>query len=327
MSFSAPKLTTLLGIEVPLIVSPMFLVSNEAMVRAAVKAGATAALPAHNYRDIKDFKSVLAALRRDGVRPYGVNLITNKSNPYFKAQLDACVEAQVDFIITALGSPKPVMAKAKSAGIKVFCDVATFEHAQKALAFEPDALIVLNDEGGGHLGYERKEVLLPRLAAVTNVPLISAGGVGTGKGMAEVMRLGACGVSMGSRFIATHECGVSEAYKEACVQYGAKDIVVTKKVSGVPLTIINTPYAQQIGTEQTALESFLNKNKRLKKWLMTVKWLRSMKVLEQAAHGASYKTLWCAGTSIEHTHSIQSIQEIIDELKRDFEADRAASAL
>lgn len=311
------ELCKMLGIKLPIIVSPMFLVTNEAMVRAAVNAGATAALPAHNFRNMDDFRSTLERLKRDLNGPFGVNLITNKSNIYFKDQFEICLDVGVDFLITALGSPKPVMEKARARGIKVFCDVATVEHAQKVLPYEPDALIVLNDKGGGHLGYEPLEVIIPKMKALSHIPIISAGGIGTGEQIMDVLKLGACGVSMGSIFIATEESPVSEEYKQACVVYGAADIVVTKKISGVPLTIINTPYAQELGTQESRLERFLNSNKKLKKWLMTFKWLRSMKSLERAAFGASYKTLWCAGSSIEYTHGIVTVGAVLRRLDRE----------
>ena len=85
---------------------------------------------------------------------------------------------------------------------------------------------------------------------------------------------------MGSIFIATKEAPVSQEYKDACVNFGAKDIVLTTKLSGTPCTVINTPYVQKIGTSQNFLERLLNKNKRLKKWFKAITFMRGMKSLQ-----------------------------------------------
>ena len=123
---------------------------------------------------------------------------------------------------------------------------------------------------------------------------------------------------MGSPFIATTEAPVSDEYKQACVDYGAKDIVLTTKISGSPCTVINTPYVQKIGTQQNAFERILSKNKRLKKYVKMLTYSKGMKSVEKAAFSATYKTVWCAGPSIEYTKSIESVSTIIERLKREY---------
>ena len=115
-----------------------------------------------------------------------------------------------------------------------------------------------------------------------------------------------------------HEAPVSEDYKQACVDYGAKDIVLTTKISGSPCTVINTPYVQKIGTQQNAFERILSKNKRLKKYVKMLTYSKGMKSVEKAAFSATYKTVWCAGPSIEYTKSIESVSTIIERLKREY---------
>jgi nitronate monooxygenase len=149
--------------------------------------------------------------------------------------------------------------------------------------------------------------------------VISAGGVGNGFEMREMMKYGADGFSMGSIFIASTESGVSQDYKQACVDYGSKDIVMTTKLSGTPCTVINTPYVQKVGTNQNWLERLLNKNKRLKKWFKAFTFFKGMKKLQNAAFSSTYKTVWCAGPSIEHVKAIRPIKEIIDQLKSEYE--------
>jgi nitronate monooxygenase len=224
------------------------------------------------------------------------------------------LEEKVDFFITSLGSPKKVIDLAHQAGIKVFCDVTDVHFAKKVTEMGADAVIAVNNRAGGHAGQMEPQELISSIKNAISIPVISAGGVGSFDELTEMARLGADGFSIGSVFIASEEASVSDEYKQACVTYGAKDIVLTSKLSGTPCTVIKTPYVAQIGTEQNWLERLLNRNKRLKKWMKAFTFIRGMKKLEQAAFSATYKTVWCAGPSIEHVSSIRPIREIVNTL-------------
>ncbi len=312
------ELTKMLGIRYPIIMAPMFLVSNAAMTIAAIEAGITGAIPALNYRTDKELRAAILEIKEKAKGPMGINLIVNKSNIRMAEQLKTCVELGVDFIITSLGSPKTVIEACKPKGIKVFCDVVDVEYALKVQELGADAVIAVNSEAGGHAGPMSFKELIPLLVEKCTIPVISAGGVGTGQQFREKIELGACGISMGSPFIATVEAGVSQEYKQAIVDYGASDIVMTTKLSGTPCTVINTPYVQEIGTKQTWLERILNKNKSLKKYAKMLTFYKGMKSLEKAAFGATYKTVWCAGPSIEYVKAIRPVKEIVDELISDY---------
>jgi nitronate monooxygenase len=221
---------------------------------------------------------------------------------------------KVDFIITSLGSPEEVIKKCKPAGIKVFCDVIEENYAKKVEELGADAIIAVNSIAGGHAGPHPPEKLIPLLKETCNLPIISAGGIGTKEGVESILQLGAAGLSIGSPFIACHESDVSHDYKNACVEYGKNDIVLTTKISGTPCTVINTPYVQKVGTEQNWFEKMLSKNKKLKKWVKMITFFKGMKSVEKAAFSTTYKTVWCAGESIEHTKSIQSVSEIVEKL-------------
>jgi nitronate monooxygenase len=301
----------------------MFLVSNEEMVISAVKAGATAAIPALNYRTIHELREGIRRVRLAIDGPFGINLIVNRSNPLLDKQLAVCCEQKVDFIITSLGSPKKVIQEAHKCGILVFCDVTDVEFARKAEGAGADAIIAVNSEAGGHAGSFSYVELLPKLLHSCNIPIISAGGVGTGEQMKKVMKMGAAGISAGSVFIATIESGVSKEYKQACVDYSANDIVLTSKLSGTPCTVINTPYVQKIGTKENVLEHFLNRNKRFKKWIKMIVFTRGMKRLRKAAFSSTYQSVWCAGPSIEHVRAIRSVGEIIKEWREEFDHDES----
>lgn len=297
----------------------MFLVSNKKMIIEAIKHGVTGAIPALNYRTAQELRDAIRSIRKEVEGPFGINLIVNKSNVYMEDQLKVCCEEKVDFLITSLGSPRLVIQEAHKNGILVFCDVVDLDYAKKVEELGADAIIAVNKEAGGHAGPTSYEDLIPLLKENCSVPIISAGGVGNGFEAYKMLALGADGLSMGSIFIASEESDVSKEYKQAIVDFGKDDIVMTTKVSGTPCTVINTPYVQEVGTEQNKLEKFLNKNKRFKKWFKMLTYWRGMKRLNKAAFSSTYQTVWCAGPSIEHVHSVEPIGVIIDRIKKEYQ--------
>lgn len=294
----------------------MFLVSNTKMVIEGMKSGVAACIPALNYRTLEELRASIKELKEAKVEggSFGYNLIVNKSNPKYKEQLSVLCEEGVDFIITSLGSPEETIREAHKVGIKVFCDVTDLSFAKKVESLKGDALIAVNNQAGGHRGNLSPEDLIKQLNENTALPVISAGGVGCKEDVDKMLSYGAIGVSVGSPFIASNEAGVSDEYKQACVDYGAKDIVMTQKISGTPCTVINTPYVQKIGTKETWLEHLLNKNKSLKKWVKMIRFYIGMKTTEKAATQATYKTVWVAGPSIENTKAILPLREIVVKL-------------
>lgn len=313
------SLKDILGIKYPVIMAPMFLVTNARMMIEACNAGIAAAVPALNYRTDEEFRAALDEVREktEGSGSIGVNLIVNKSNPKMPGQLQTCLDKKIDFIITSLGSPESVIKACKPHGIKVFCDVTDLKYAKKVESLGADALIAVNSRAGGHAGNIPPEELIPLLNENCTIPVISAGGVGNKEDLDRILGLGAAGVSVGSIFIASEESGVSEDYKKACVDYGKDDIVMSTKISGTPCTVINTPYVQKIGTKQNWFEKLLSKSKRLKKWVKMLTFARGMKKLENAAFSATYKTVWCAGPTIENTDKIKPVKEIVKDLVGD----------
>lgn len=311
-----PSLTSLLQIKYPLIMAPMFLVSNTKMVIEGMKTGVAGCIPALNYRTLDELRASILELKAAKVEggSFGYNLIVNKSNIKYKDQLSVLCEEGVDFIITSLGSPEETIKQAHKVGIKVFCDVTDLAFAKKVESLGADALIAVNNEAGGHRGNLSAQDLITELNLNTNLPVISAGGVSTKLELDKMLHFGAVGVSVGSPFIASFESGVSEEYKQACVDYGAKDIVLTEKISGTPCTVINTPYVNKVGTQQTWLEKTLNKNKTLKKWVKMIRYMIGSNAVTKAATEVTYKTVWVAGPTIENTTEISSISKIVNRL-------------
>lgn len=311
-----PTLTSLLQIDLPLIMAPMFLVSNTKMVIEGMRSGVAGCIPALNYRTLEELRASIIELRAAKVAggSFGYNLIVNKSNIKYKDQLAVLCEEKVDFIITSLGSPEETIKAAHKVGIKVFCDVTDLAFAKKVESLGADAVIAVNNLAGGHRGTHSPEELIKELDLNTGLPVISAGGVSTKLDLEKMLSYGAVGVSVGSPFIASFESGVSEEYKQACVDYGAKDIVLTEKISGTPCTVINTPYIKKVGTQQTWLESTLNKNKSLKKWVKMIRYMLGSNAVTKAATEVTYKTVWVAGPTIENTTEISAVSKIVDKL-------------
>lgn len=304
----------LLGIDYPIIVAPMFLISNTKMVKAAITNGVTAAFPALNYRTEEELRSAIKDIKAVSDKPFGVNLIVNKSNPKYSRQLEILLELRVPFIITSLGNPREVIQRAHAVGIKVFCDVTDLNYARKVEALGADALVAVNSRAGGHAGSIPPKELVTLLKENCSIPIISAGGVGTSGQVKEALDWGAAGVQVGTVFIASEESEISPEYKQALIDYGENDIVRTTKLSGSPLTVINTPAVKEMGTKANWLEWILNNNRTLKNWAKMLLAYKGMNLIRKSALGATYKNIWCAGPAIEYVHKVRPMKEIIEDL-------------
>lgn len=325
------KLTEALSIDFPMIMAPMFLVSNEGMIVEGMKGGIAAAFPTLNYRNDNELEQILdklnvAKLGLTVKGTYGVNLIVQKTNPLYEKHLKICVDKKVPFYITSLGSPKQVIELAHSYGAKVFCDVTNIEHAQKCADLGCDGFIAVGQGAGGHAGPNPLQIIVPALQKkFPNIPVIAAGGIADGAGIVSMLVIGAAGVSVGTRFIASTEAGVSQDYKNAIVSSKMTDIVLTEKISGTPCTIINTPFAKKIGYKQNWLERMLSNNSTTKKYFKMWVQISGMKKLEQSVKPGNYQTLWCAGQSVELINDILPCGTIIKRMKE--EAEEAHSKL
>lgn len=321
--------TQTFGIRYPIIMAPMFLVSNEAMVNAAMEQEIAGTFPSLNYRREGELAALLERLnaRKAALHGllgnYGVNLIVQRSNPLYEQHLQVCAAAKVPFYITSLGNPRTVIDAAHSYGGKVLCDVTNLQHAEKAAKEGCDGFIAVCAGAGGHAGPYPMQVLVPALrAAFPDKPVVAAGGIATGQQVASALVLDAAAVSIGTRFIASMEAGVSDAYKQGILDYGMDDIVLTERLSGTPCNIINTPAAKQMGYKQNFMEKMLSRNARTKKYFKMLVQLRGMKKLEKAIHPGTYQQLWTAGQSVEMIHDIVPVAQIVEQLLSELEDSR-----
>ena len=307
-------LDKILDIEYPVILAPMFLVTTPEMVKIALDNGISGAIPAMNFRKDGELAKTINDIKQYSSKSFGINLITNRSNTRYKKQLKEILDTAPAYVISSLGSPKELINEAHKLGIKVFCDVVDLKYAKKTEDLGADALIGVNSSAGGHCGIHSAEELIKILTQNCRIPVINAGGVSSHKDLKRLMSLGAAGASVGTVFIASHESPVSKEYKEALVRFGKDDIVLTKKLSGVNTTVINTDYVKKIGTKPSFLEILINKNSFLKKTAKSIITKTGMNKLEKAAFKATYKTFWCAGVSIENIKEIRHLNEIIREI-------------
>ncbi|MEO8147476.1 MAG: nitronate monooxygenase family protein [Bacteroidia bacterium] len=315
------ELTKLTGIKYPIIMAPMFLVSNVAMMKAGLEAGVLSMFPTLNFRQEDELENVIDILQQFKKEhaitdaDFGVNLIVQKTNPLYERHLRICVEKKVMVFITSLGSPRVVIEEAHKYGGKVFCDVINMEHAKKVYDLNCDGFIAVGQGAGGHAGPYPLSILVPSLKKnFPDKPVIAAGGIANGHSICSMLAVGAAGVSIGTRFIASKEAGISDEYKNAVVNSHMSDIVLTERISGTPCTIINTPYAKRIGYKQNFFEKMMSKNNTTKKYFKMLVQLRGMKRLEAAIKPGNYDNLWCAGQSVELIDDIQSCKHIIDQL-------------
>jgi nitronate monooxygenase len=312
------EFTKMFGITYPIIGAPMFLVSNVEMVTAISEAGAIGTFPALNYRPIEKYQAALKQITQKTQKPFGVNIIVNKSNQRQDQDLKFALESGAKLIVTSLGNPKKVIEEAHKNSAKVFCDVTNLEHALKVQDLGADGVIAVSSGAGGHAGPISALVLIPWLKEKLNIPIVAAGGIANGASMAAALALGASAVHVGTRFIASHEAGVELAYKEAVVQSSPEDIVMTTRLSGTPAAVINTDYVKKMNLELPLAIKILKEHPLTKKYMVPIIHYLGMKSLEQAANTPTFKTVWSAGQSVGLIHDIKSCREIVEDMVKEY---------
>jgi nitronate monooxygenase len=310
-------LTRRLGIEVPLICGAMYPCSNPELVAAVSEAGGIGIVQplsltfVHGY----DFREGLQVIRRLTAKPIGMNVLIEQSSKAYlermRRYLDLALEDGIRFFVTSLGNPRWVVERATPAGGVVFHDVTERKWAEKALAGGVHGLIAVNDRAGGHAGPQRAEQLLTELADL-GVPLVCAGGIGDAAAFVAALRLGYAGAQLGTRFIATDECHAAPAYKRAIVDAEERDIVLTERVTGVPLAVIRTPYVERVGTHAGPIARRLLRGRRTKHFMRTVYALRSAwKLKHSLMDGRSTRDYWQAGKSVAGIHAVEPAGAVV----------------
>jgi nitronate monooxygenase len=311
--------TRALGIEVPLICGAMYPCSNPELVAAVSAAGGIGIVQplslsyVHGY----EFRAGLRFIRELTDKPIGVNLIIEQSSKRYlervRRWLDIALEEQVALLVTALGNPRWVVERAAPAGVTVYHDVTAWKWADKALDGGVDGLICVNNRAGGHAGKLSSQQLLDELLPLGK-PLICAGGIGEPQGFAVAMRAGYAGVQLGTRFIATSECSAHADYKQAILQAGEDDVVLSEKITGVPVSLIATPAVRRMGLHAGPLAQWLLRGRRSRHWMRTFYSLQSIWKLKRASlQGMGYRDIYQAGKSVEGITRVEAAGEIVRE--------------
>jgi len=312
--------TQLIGCRYPIIAGPMFLVSDEKLVAAVSNAGGVGGAPSLNWRSTSEFRDALRKIKAMTDKPYAVNLIVNKANTRQFADLDVCVEEKVPLVITSLGNPKQTIERMHPVGGKVFCDVTTLEYALKVQDLGADGVIAVSAGAGGHAGPTSPLVLIPFLERNLRIPIVAAGGIATGDQMAATLMIGASAVQIGTRFIASAEGKVDQKYKDAILKSGPDDIVLTKKISGTPAAVINTPYVAKMGLELNPIEAFLHRSPKTKKYMKMLRAYLGARVLEKAASMPTWKEVWSAGQGVGLIDEILPAGDIVERIVEEYYA-------
>jgi nitronate monooxygenase len=311
--------TRALGIEVPLLCGAMYPCSNPELVAAVSEAGGIGIVQplSLTYVHGHEFREGLRTIRRLTGKPIGVNFIIEQSSRRYlertRRWVDIALEEEVPLFVTALGNPRWVVDLARPAGATVYHDVTNRHWAEKALDGGVDGLICVNNRAGGHAGSESPEVLFDTLAPLGK-PLVCAGGIGEAAAFARMIRLGYAGVQLGTRFIASDECSAHPDYKRAILQARESDIVLTERITGVPVSIIRTPYIDRVGTHAGRIAKWLLGGPRTKHWVRALYSLQSIWRLKQTvSQGMGYRSCYQAGKSVESITGIEPVATIVAE--------------
>ncbi|MCQ2199772.1 MAG: nitronate monooxygenase [Paludibacteraceae bacterium] len=234
------KICDLLGIKYPIIQGGMAWVADASLAAAVSNAGGLGIITGACPPDI--VRAEIQKCKKLTDKPFGVNIMLQAPEVEKIAQI--VVEEGVKILTTGAGSPAPFMEMWKAAGIKVMPVVASVALALRIERMGVDAIIAEGAESGGHTGEANTLPLVPQIVDAVSVPVIAAGGIGDGRGMAAAFMLGAEAVQCGTCFLVADECTVHEVYKEKVLKAGDNDTIVTGKKLGHPVRTVRTPFSK-----------------------------------------------------------------------------------
>ena len=291
-------------LRLPVFAAPMFLVSGPEMVIAACKAGIGGAFPTTNCRTVEDLDGWMAQITgalRPGDAPWIANLITHSTNARLAEDLRLVGRYKPPVVITALGSPKPVMETVKAYGGLVFADVVSMTLARKAAAAGVDGLACVSAGAGGHTGHLSPFAFISAVREFFDGYIAVGGGVGDGAGIAGAVAAGADFVYMGTRFLATTESMAQPAYKQMVIDAGPDDLVVSDSVTGTNASWLK-PSLAAAGRDPDNLGG--------------------PAVRDYASGGDTkrWRDIWAAGQGIESVKAVEPIADVVAQLEREYVA-------
>jgi len=248
------KLCDLLGMQHPIMLAGMGGVSYAELVAAVSNAGGYGVLGMAG-RGPDFIREQMRQVRKLTDRPFGVDLLA-ASPESLTASVDVIIDEGASSFVAGLGVPMPIMEKLKAAGLKVMVVCGAVKHAVKAEQAGCDAVICQGGEGGGHTGLVGTLPLVAQAVEAVKIPVVAAGGLYDGRGLAAALSLGAVGVWMGTRFIASEEAHAGDLYRQVIVEASDEDTIRTRSYSGKPMRVKKNPYVEDWETRPQDIQPF-----------------------------------------------------------------------
>ncbi|MEH7125521.1 nitronate monooxygenase [Bacillus sp. JJ1532] len=243
------RVTELLNIKYPIIQGGLAHLAYSDLAAAVSNAGGLGQVTAMSLESPDALREEIRKVKILTNQPFGVNFAIGQHGRPFSHYLDVAIEEEVPVISMTGGNPAPIFEQLKGVNVKKLVLVAAKRQAVKAEELGADAVMVVGQEGGGHLGRDDigTFVLTPQVVDAVSIPVIASGGIGDGRGLMAALSLGAEGIEMGTRFIATKECiHASDIYKKRLVEGSENDTVVIKKTIGAPARVISNSWTEKI---------------------------------------------------------------------------------
>ena len=304
-------------IRYPIIGGAMYPCSNPELVAAVSAAGGIGIVQPISLTYVfgHEFREGLRLIRRLTPNPIGMNALIEQSSKAYRERMerwvDIALEEGVRFFVTSLGNPRWVVDRVSAVGGIVYHDVTEHKWALKGRDAGVHGLIAVNSRAGGHAGPLTPAQLMEQLADL-GLPLVNAGGVGEAHDFVAALRLGYAGVQMGTRFIATPECRASDAYKQAILRADEDDIVLSERITGVPVAVIRTPYIERMGLKAGPFARWMLRGRKRKHWMRTIYALKSLYQLKKSSLDEKGETdYWQAGRSVGGIDRIEPVAEIV----------------
>jgi nitronate monooxygenase len=299
-------------LRLPLIAAPMFRVSGPELIIAACRAGVIGAFPTANCRSVEALDGWLTRIRgalSPPDAPFCPNLIIRHET--MPAQLDVLVRHRVEFVITSVGSPAPVIAPLHAVGCRVFADVASLRHAHRAVEAGADGLVLLSAGAGGQTGWVNGFAFVRAVRQFYAGPLVLAGGMSDGHALLAAQALGCDLAYMGTRFIATHESLAEPAYKQLLVNCELDDVMLSDAFTGLPASMLR-PSVEAAGLDPANLPRELGSDGA------------SRLYGAGGTRARRWEDIWSAGHSVSGVRSIQTVAELVAQTATEYHLARGA---
>ena len=309
-------------LRLPIIQSPMFIVSNARLVIASSKAGIVGSFPTANCRTLEaldeTFTEITEALGSgEGALPWAVNIIVSKMYARSNEDIDLILKHKPPIVITSLGNPEEVVRKVHEYGGLVYSDVINLYHSKKAISAGVDGLILVCNGAGGHTGDLSPFAFVSEVRQLFDGTIIVGGSISSGDSVLAIQALGADMAYMGTRFIATQESDATEDYKKMILNASASDIIKSNKITGVNGNWLEESLKNAgISPNASGIQSTISDFKKMVMPLIKQKLKVDFDVTKATAK--RWKDIFSAGQGVGSISSVPSVEDLVLELERQY---------